>query len=83
MIHLFVSQVVVLVNAPLHKQLEIDDWTHQNDVHFITAGTRGLFGYVITLFPPATLIRCQAMRSMILALNLLVLIQLANSLYLE
>jgi hypothetical protein len=32
---------------------------------------------------PAILIRCQVMRSMILALNLLVLIQLANSRYLE
>lgn len=83
MILLLVSQVVVLVNAPLQKQLEINDWTHQNGVHFITAGTRGLFGYVITLFHPAILIRCQAMRSMILALNLLVLIQLANSRYLE
>ena len=45
----------MLVNAPLQKQLEINDWTHQNGVHFITAGTRGLFGYVITpLFPSGT-----------------------------
>ena len=51
MIDLLVSQVVVLVNAPLQKQLEINDWTHQNGVHFIAAGARGLFGYVITLFP--------------------------------
>ena len=39
-------KVVVLVNAPLQKQLEINDWTHQNDVHFIAAGAHGLFGYV-------------------------------------
>lgn len=45
-------QVVVLVNAPLQKQLEIDDWTHQNGVHFITAGTRGLFGYAFNDFGP-------------------------------
>ncbi|KAI9447756.1 ubiquitin activating enzyme [Lactarius indigo] len=43
-------QVVVLVNAPLQKQLEIDDWTHQNDVHFIAAGTHGLFGYAFNDF---------------------------------
>jgi hypothetical protein len=83
MIYRLFCQVVVLVNAPLEKQLEINDWTHQNGVHFITAGTRGLFGYVITLFSPTVLNRCQVMRSMILALNLLVLIQPANSRYLE
>jgi ubiquitin-activating enzyme E1 len=38
--------VVVLTNAPLAKQLEINDWTHANDVHFISAETRGLFGCV-------------------------------------
>jgi ubiquitin-activating enzyme E1 len=43
----------VLVNAPLQKQLEINDWTHQNDVHFITAGTHGLFGYVTIIFIPS------------------------------
>ena len=26
--------------------MEINDWTHQNGVHFIAAETRGLFGYV-------------------------------------
>ncbi|KAH9173400.1 ubiquitin activating enzyme [Lactarius sanguifluus] len=45
-------QVVVLVNAPLQKQLEIDEWTHQNDVHFIAAGTHGLFGYAFNDFGP-------------------------------
>ncbi|KAH9973020.1 ubiquitin activating enzyme [Lactifluus volemus] len=43
-------QVVVLVNAPLQKQLEINDWTHQNGVHFIAAGTHGLFGYAFNDF---------------------------------
>ncbi|KAI0320611.1 ubiquitin activating enzyme [Amylostereum chailletii] len=37
-------QVVVLVNAHLEKQLEINDWTHSNGVHFIATETRGLFG---------------------------------------
>ena len=39
-------QVVVLTNAALSKQLEINDWTHANGVKFIAAETRGLFGYV-------------------------------------
>ncbi|KAJ3723293.1 ubiquitin activating enzyme [Lentinula raphanica] len=43
-------QVVVLCNAPYHKQLEINDWTHQNDVPFIAAETRGLFGSVFNDF---------------------------------
>jgi ubiquitin-activating enzyme E1 len=37
-------QVVVLTNAPLSLQLEINKWTHANDVHFIAAETHGLFG---------------------------------------
>ncbi|OBZ70160.1 Ubiquitin-activating enzyme E1 1 [Grifola frondosa] len=37
-------QVVVLCGASLKKQLEINDWTHENGVHFIAADTRGLFG---------------------------------------
>ena len=40
-------QVVVLTGVPLSKQLEINDWTHQNGVHFIAADTRGLFGCVL------------------------------------
>lgn len=40
--HLY--QVVVLTNAPLSLQLEINKWTHANGVHFIAAETRGLFG---------------------------------------
>jgi len=32
--------------VPLAKQLEINDWTHENGVHFISTETRGLFGYV-------------------------------------
>lgn len=45
-------QVVVLTNAPLSKQLEINDWTHQNGVHFIAAETRGLFGSAFNDFGP-------------------------------
>ncbi|CAE7057018.1 unnamed protein product [Rhizoctonia solani] len=37
-------QAVILTDVPLSKQLEINDWTHENDVHFISAETRGLFG---------------------------------------
>lgn len=36
----------MLCGASLKKQLEINDWTHANGVHFIAAETRGLFGYV-------------------------------------
>ena len=38
-------QVVVLCGVPYSKQLEVNDWTHANDIPFITADTRGLFGY--------------------------------------
>uniref|UniRef100_D8PKV1 Ubiquitin-activating enzyme E1 1 n=1 Tax=Schizophyllum commune (strain H4-8 / FGSC 9210) TaxID=578458 RepID=D8PKV1_SCHCM len=37
-------QVVVLCGVPISKQLEINDWTRNNGVHFIAAETRGLFG---------------------------------------
>lgn len=47
-----VLQAVVLCGASYEKQLEINDWTHQNGVHFISAETHGLFGYVIAVFPP-------------------------------
>lgn len=43
-------QVVVLCGVPLEKQLEINDWTHQNGVHFVAAETRGLFAYVCLSF---------------------------------
>jgi ubiquitin-activating enzyme E1 len=36
----------VLCGIPLKKLLEINDWTHENGVHFIAAETRGLFGFV-------------------------------------
>ncbi|KAH6915432.1 ubiquitin activating enzyme [Coprinopsis sp. MPI-PUGE-AT-0042] len=36
-------QVVVLCGASLKKQLEINDWTHENGIPFISAETRGLF----------------------------------------
>ncbi|ETW83841.1 hypothetical protein HETIRDRAFT_34260 [Heterobasidion irregulare TC 32-1] len=45
-------QVVVLVNMPLELQLEINDWTHQNGVHFIAAENRGLFGSAFNDFGP-------------------------------
>jgi len=45
-------QVVVLCGASLQKQLEINDWTHENGVHFIAAETRGLFGSAFNDFGP-------------------------------
>ncbi|THV05471.1 ubiquitin activating enzyme [Dendrothele bispora CBS 962.96] len=45
-------QVVVLCGVSLAKQLEINDWTHENGVHFIAAETRGLFGSVFNDFGP-------------------------------
>lgn len=41
------SQVVVLCGVSYKKQLEINDWTHANGVHFVAAETRGLFGCVV------------------------------------
>jgi molybdopterin/thiamine biosynthesis adenylyltransferase len=71
----------------LQKQLDINDWSHQNGVHFIAAGTHGLFGYVNSIFililthPYSSV--AQVMRLMISAPNFRALIQPANSLYLE
>ncbi|EKM59140.1 uncharacterized protein PHACADRAFT_249384 [Phanerochaete carnosa HHB-10118-sp] len=45
-------QAVVLTNASLSKQLEINDWTHTNGVLFIAAETRGLFGSAFNDFGP-------------------------------
>ncbi|PFH52661.1 hypothetical protein AMATHDRAFT_74124 [Amanita thiersii Skay4041] len=45
-------QVVVLCGVSYNKQLEINDWTHQNGIHFIAAETRGLFGSVFNDFGP-------------------------------
>jgi ubiquitin-activating enzyme E1 len=44
-------QAVVLCGVSYEKQVEINDWTHQNGVHFISAETRGLFGYVTDVTP--------------------------------
>ncbi|KAJ3572643.1 hypothetical protein NP233_g2953 [Leucocoprinus birnbaumii] len=45
-------QVVVLCGIPLEKQVEINDWTHENGVHFVAAETRGLFASVFNDFGP-------------------------------
>lgn len=45
-------EVVVLTDVPYKKQLEINDWTHVNGVHFISAETRGLFGSAFNDFGP-------------------------------
>jgi ubiquitin-activating enzyme E1 len=39
-------QVVVAVDVPFVKQLEINNWTHSHGVKFIAADIRGLFGYI-------------------------------------
>ncbi|CAO1630239.1 unnamed protein product [Sympodiomycopsis kandeliae] len=43
-------QVVVLTNATLQQQLEINDLTHGTSTHFIAADVRGLFGSVFNDF---------------------------------
>ena len=45
-------QVIVLTDAPLSKQLQINDITHGSSTHFISADVRGLFGNVFTDFGP-------------------------------
>ncbi|KAH8118344.1 ubiquitin activating enzyme [Phellopilus nigrolimitatus] len=45
-------QAVVLCGVSLSKQLEINDWTHENGVYFIATETRGLFGSVFNDFGP-------------------------------
>jgi ubiquitin-activating enzyme E1 len=37
-------QVVVLTNTTLSKQIEIDEFCHNNGIAFIAADVRGLFG---------------------------------------
>lgn len=44
--------VVVLCGVSYKKQLEINDWTHENGIHFISAETRGLFGSTFNDFGP-------------------------------
>ncbi|KAF8165027.1 ubiquitin activating enzyme [Crassisporium funariophilum] len=44
--------VVVLCGVSYRKQMEINDWTHENGVHFIAAETRGLFGSAFNDFGP-------------------------------
>ncbi|CAG8774130.1 16613_t:CDS:2, partial [Racocetra fulgida] len=44
--------VVVLTETPLKKQLEINDFTHANGIHFISTDIRGLFGVAFTDFGP-------------------------------
>ncbi|RGB35422.1 ubiquitin-activating emzyme E1 [Rhizophagus diaphanus] len=43
-------QVIVLTETPLKKQLEINDFTHANEIHFISTDVRGLFGMVFNDF---------------------------------
>ncbi|KAH8085262.1 hypothetical protein HD553DRAFT_24927 [Filobasidium floriforme] len=43
-------QVVVLTNTTLSKQIEIDEFCHNNGIAFIAADVRGLFGYAFNDF---------------------------------
>uniref|UniRef100_A0AAU7BNT9 E1 ubiquitin-activating enzyme n=1 Tax=Propylea japonica TaxID=158624 RepID=A0AAU7BNT9_9CUCU len=45
--------VVVLTNSSLTEQLRINEITHQNNIAFITADTRGLFAQVFCDFGPS------------------------------
>ena len=45
-------QVVVLTDIPLSQQLEINDFTHDNGVKFISTDVRGLFSSVFCDFGP-------------------------------
>ena len=42
-------QVVVLTNTTLSKQIEVDEYCHNNGIAFIAADVRGLFGLVTSL----------------------------------
>ncbi|BFZ56654.1 E1 ubiquitin-activating protein [Savitreella phatthalungensis] len=45
-------QVVVLTETALSKQLEINDFTHNNGIFFISTDVRGLFGNIFCDFGP-------------------------------
>ena len=45
-------KVVVLTEATLSKQLEVNDYCHDNGISFIAADARGLFGSVFCDFGP-------------------------------
>ncbi|KAG5439559.1 hypothetical protein PCANB_002135 [Pneumocystis canis] len=42
--------IIVLTETSLKKQLEINDYTHEHGIHFISADVRGLFGYIFCDF---------------------------------
>jgi ubiquitin-activating enzyme E1 len=46
-------QVVVLTNRALVEELEINEFTHANNICFISAAAPGLFGKIFTDFGPA------------------------------
>ena len=72
----------MLCGVPYSKQLEINDWTHLNGVHFIAAETRGLFGYlsVPCIIQTTFTSTFSAPSSMISVLNLLAWILLESNL---
>ncbi|EEB05828.2 ubiquitin activating enzyme E1 [Schizosaccharomyces japonicus yFS275] len=43
-------QCIVVTETTLTKQIEINDFTHQNDIAFISTDARGLFGYIFCDF---------------------------------
>lgn len=45
-------QVVVMTEATLSQQLQTNDFTHANGIHFIATDVRGLFGSVFCDFGP-------------------------------
>ncbi|KTW27306.1 hypothetical protein T552_02288 [Pneumocystis carinii B80] len=43
-------QVVILTEASLKRQIEINDYTHEHGIYFISTDIRGLFGYIFCDF---------------------------------
>lgn len=43
-------QVVILTEASLKRQIEINDYTHDHGIYFICTDVRGLFGYIFCDF---------------------------------
>ena len=54
---------MILCNIPLAKQLEINEWTHENGAHFIATETRGLFGWVLMTPPRIAILNVRDARS--------------------
>ncbi|EMR08775.1 hypothetical protein PNEG_02945 [Pneumocystis murina B123] len=43
-------QIVILTETSLKRQIEINDYTHEHGIYFISTDVRGLFGYIFCDF---------------------------------